>query len=464
MEEGERGMEEGEGMMAEGERGMAEGEGMMAEGKGIIAEGEGMMAEAEGSMAEAEKEEQAEQLLDCQTWELAKQLVQIDSSDPGAYEGEIEQWIYDWLKGQIEERAGSLKNQIQLICREALPGRNNLMARIPGRESGPALVYICHMDTVMLGEGWAEDTPALGAVVKDGRLYGRGACDMKSGLACALSAFGEMVALAGRTGELPLRPFVFIGTVDEEDFMRGVEAAIRDGWVSREDWILDTEPTDGQIQVAHKGRTWFELNMEGITAHASNPWKGADAIAAMAEAISFIRRAIAACPAHEDLGRSTVTFGQITGGYRPYVVPDSSKVWIDMRLVPPTDTMAARAIVEDAIGRAEAEIPGVKGSYCITGDRPYVEKDGGAPLLASLKSACDRVTGTDTLVGSFNGYTDTAVIAGVLGNHNCMSYGPGSLELAHKPNEYVPCEDVRRCRRVLTELARQTVFFPFAFS
>lgn len=126
--------------------------------------------------------------------------------------------------------------------------------------------------------------------------------------------------------------------------------------------------------MAHKGRTWFELTITGITAHASNPWKGADAIAAMAEAISSIRKEIKACPKHHDLGISTVTFGQITGGYRPYVVPDSAKVWIDMRLVPPTDTAAAKAIVDRAIRKAEEEIPGVKGSYIITGDRPYVEK------------------------------------------------------------------------------------------
>ena len=269
---------------------------------------------------------------DRRTWELAGQLVQIDSSDPGAYEGQIEQWIYEWFTKEIEEKAGALKNQIELVQREVMPGRFNLMVRIPGREQAPApaLVYICHMDTVMLGEGWEEETPALGAVVKEGRLYGRGACDMKSGLACAMTAFSDMVELTGSTGELPARPFVFIGTVDEEDFMRGVESAIRDGWVGREDWILDTEPTDGQIQVAHKGRTWFELTIQGITAHASNPWKGADAIAAMAEAVSHIRKAIGSCPSHEDLGMSTVTFGQITGGYRPYVVPDSCKVWIDM--------------------------------------------------------------------------------------------------------------------------------------
>ena len=240
--------------------------------------------------------------------------------------------------------------------------------------------------------------------------------------------------------------------------MRGVEAAIKAGWVTKNDWLLDTEPTDGQIQVAHKGRTWFELTMTGITAHASNPWKGADAIAAMAEAISSIRKEIKACPAHHDLGISTVTFGQIIGGYRPYVVPDSAKVWIDMRLVPPTDTAAAKAIVDRAIRKAEEEIPGVKGSYIITGDRPYVEKDDASELLANLKAAVKETTGEEAVVGSFNGYTDTAVIAGTLMNHNCMSYGPGSLELAHKPNEYVPYEDVCRVEKVLSVLAENVLF------
>lgn len=413
---------------------------------------------------------------DLEAWKLAGELVRIDSSDPGSYEGTIEKWIYRWLEHKIRSTGGALADQIECMEAEVLPGRFNIMARIPGRSGGPdrsglphrsggpgrsglpGLTYICHMDTVMLGDGWNEDTPALGGVVKDGKLYGRGACDMKAGLACALTAFSRAVKQVGEEGKLPEQTFTFIGTVDEEDFMRGVEAAIRDGWVGKDDWILDTEPTDGQIQVAHKGRLWFELTMDGITAHASNPWKGADAIAAMAEAVGQIRRAVAECPAHEDLGRSTVTFGQITGGYRPYVVPDSCKVWIDMRLVPPTDTRAAKEIVDQAVNAAQREIPGVKGSYIITGDRPFVEKDGASPFLARLKAACEETTGSRTVVGSFNGYTDTAVIAAALKNRNCMSYGPGSLEMAHKPNEYVPYEDVCRCEFVLWHLAESVLF------
>ena len=377
--------------------------------------------------------------------ELTMNLVRIDSTDPGAYEGEIGEFIFQYLKGL----------DVPVIKKEVLPGRFNVMARLEGEEQAPALVYICHMDTVTTGEGWT--VSPFGAEVIKGRIYGRGACDMKSGLACALSAFTSM-ALKARDGQKPKRTLVFIGTVDEEDFMRGAEAAIADGWVTKDCWVLDTEPTNGRIEVAHKGRTWFEITVKGITAHASTPWKGADAIAAMAELISFIRRRIASCPVHPDLGASTVTFGQIEGGYRPYVVPDSCRVWIDMRLVPPRDTTSAVTIVEDAIADAIQEIPGITASYQITGNRPYVEKDEQSPLLKALGEACQKVTGEPAAVSFFPGYTDTAVIAGTLGSHNCMSYGPGDLELAHKPDEYVPCEDILRCEEVLTQLAKDLLF------
>ena len=100
-------------------------------------------------------------------------------------------------------------------------------------------------------------------------------------------------------------------------------------------------------------------------------------------------------------------------------------------------------------------MPGNHGSYEVTGDRPPIERDPTSPLLAALRAAADA-EGTPAEVGFFTGYTDTAVIAGTCGNHNCMSYGPGSLALAHKPNEYVPRADVLRVQRVLTRLAKDT--------
>ena len=189
-------------------------------------------------------------------WRLTQGLVRIDSSDPGAYEGEIERYI----KALVEERLAQLNHPVldavQIAELEVLPGRRDLMVTVPGLSDEPRLVYICHMDTVTLGDGWDADITPLGAIVRDDKLYGRGACDMKGGLACAIAALVhtlERVALqwgrGGGEGALPRRGFSLICSVDEEDFMRGSEAAIDAGWVGSREWVLDTEPTDGQIQV-----------------------------------------------------------------------------------------------------------------------------------------------------------------------------------------------------------------------
>ena len=391
-------------------------------------------------------------------WRLAQELVRIDSSDPGAYESEIEHFIKGLIEQQLAQLDSPVLDAVQIAELEVLPGRRNLMVTVPGLSDEPRLVYICHMDTVTLGDGWDAGIPPLGAIVRDDKLYGRGACDMKGGLACAIAALVHTLERVAADGALPRRGFSLICSVDEEDVMRGSEAAIAAGWVGSREWVLDTEPTDGQIQVAHKGRTWFEIETTGVTAHASQPWKGADAVAAMAEAVCALRHAFTALPVHDELGPSTITFGQIEGGYRPYVVPDHAKVWVDMRLTPPTDTAAATRMVEQAIAGAEAAVPGCHGSYTVTGDRPAIERDPSSPLLAALKRAANDATDADTTVSFFTGYTDTAVIAGKTGNRNCMSYGPGSLALAHKPNEYVPHADIVRCQNVLIALVDKALW------
>ena len=310
--------------------------------------------------------------------ELTRELIKIESTDPGSWETEIGEYICDYLK---ESGADTETYEVE-------PGRKIVKGVVKGAKAHPALVFICHMDTVVKGEGWTKN--AFGAEVSAGKIWGRGACDMKSGLASALTAFAEMAKSQKENAEdiekLP-GTLVFIGTVDEEADMKGSEAAVQQGWIQKEDWVLDMEPTSGMIQMAHKGRTWFELNVEGITAHASMPEKGADAIAGIAFMIAEIRKAMAKVPTHEELGKSTVTFGQISGGYSPYVVSDHSMVTIDMRLVPPMNTQEAEKIVRKAIEIGENAVPGVKGSYKITGDRPPVETHMESGLMKALPNS-----------------------------------------------------------------------------
>ena len=396
--------------------------------------------------------------------QLTAQLVSIESTDPGTFEADVETFVKHWIfENCMFELAGSTYPLIQEV--EALPGRKCLRATIPNVSrkvskdvSCPPsdLTFICHMDTVTDGDGWSPETPAFAPVYKDGLLYGRGSCDMKGGLACALLAFRDACQAVARTGTLPKKSLSAIFTVDEEADMRGVERVIAAGWVGEKGWVLDAEPTNNCIRGSHKGRTWFKITVDGITAHASTPWEGADAIAAMAIVINEIRTSVGSLPTHPELGRSTVTFGQVTGGYQPYVVPDKAELWIDMRLVPPTHTASAEKIVQAALLKAKTQIPGVHVHYDITGNRSPVVLPAESELLATLRS-CAEACETPADLDIFTGYTDTAVIASKCGNPECLSYGPGELERAHKPNEYVPVVDLERLYHVFKELTARVL-------
>lgn len=368
---------------------------------------------------------------------LTQQLVRINSTNPGEFEYELADFIADWLS---KTGAEITRNQVK-------DGRCNVVARLKGKVSSPALVYICHMDTVPLGDGWDHDP--LAAEIIDGRMYGRGTCDMKSGLAAGMIAFRN-IAAAGRELE---RDFVFIASMDEEDIMLGSDQLVKDGIVTAADYVLDSEPTNGAIKVAHKGKTWFRLDAKGVACHASTPEKGSDAVAAMSEVICAINRRLAQLPVHEELGPCAATFGMIKGGLNLNIVPGDCWCTIDMRLTPPTTNEQSIKLVEDAITEGCARVPGTSCEYTVLAQRPAVEKDDDSYLLKMLKAATAGVTGTQAPVDFFPGYTDTAVIAATTGNHNCMSYGPGDLFYAHKPNEFVEVDDIVRCTAVMTKLA-----------
>lgn len=157
-------------------------------------------------------------------------------------------------------------------------------------------------------------------------------------------------------------------------------------------------------------------------------------------------------PVHEELGYSTITFGQIQGGYQPYVVPDACTIFIDCRLAPPITDQIIVQHFNKIIKEIETQIPGIKISYDITGNRPYIEKNPDSILLKNLKEAVEAETKQKAVVKAFTGYTDTAVIAGRLHNTECMSYGPGSLQYAHKPDEFVEIRDIIRCEKVMNHL------------
>ena len=410
--------------------------------------------------------------------ELTKKLVEIESTDPGVYEFEIEKYLKSYLD-ELKEYG------VEVFESEVVDERKNLMGVlraahiVRGDEvlkndftsvgakhcepvlvelsptSSTELVLICHMDTVVVGNDWTKKPFEASEI--DGRLYGRGSTDMKSGLAVALKTFEYVAKEIGK--EKIKKDIKIIFTVDEEADMKGVEKVIKDAWVNEKSFVADLEPTDKMIQVSHKGRFWVKINVKGKTAHASRPELGIDANATLAEIISYIRNEVAKLPIDNELGKSTVTFGMMGGGYEPYVVPDSAYVTCDFRLAPPTYNHDIIRIINSAIANAKKIIANdVKVTYEITGDREYVKKNDESELLKVMKKVLRDLqieTKNDDylpVVTAFPGYTDTAVIASKLKNKETLSYGPGSLALAHKPDEYVLLSDIERCERVYRKL------------
>ena len=381
--------------------------------------------------------------------ELTKKIVEIESTDPGAYEFEIEKY----LKSYLEE----LKLcGVEVFESEVVNGRKNLMGVLKATHIAcDELVLICHMDTVVVGNDWTMNPFSVKVV--NGKIYGRGSTDMKSGLAVALKTFEYVAKDIGK--EKLKRTFKIIFTVDEEADMKGVEKAIKDGWVDEKSLVADLEPTDKMIQVSHKGRFWIKINVKGKTAHASRPELGIDANVCLAEIITYIRNEVAKLPTDSELGKTTVTFGMMSGGYEPYVVPDNAYVTCDFRLAPPTFNHDIIRIVNSAIANVKKIISNdVIVTYEITGDREYVKKNDKSELLKAMKKILKdlQIESKDDdylpVVTAFPGYTDTAVIASKLKNIETLSYGPGSLALAHKPDEYVLISDIVRCERVYKQL------------
>lgn len=366
--------------------------------------------------------------------QIARELISIRSENPGCGERGMAAYLSAFLKD-----CGA-----DVSTRAALPGRSCLCARLASGSAAPALVFICHMDTVPADCGWHTDP--FEPVIKNDRLYGRGACDMKGGTACALSAFARAAA-GPRT-----RDVVFIATVDEEADMAGAEAVAKSGWVRAEDWIIDTEPTDGKIRGSHKGRTWLDITAHGIAAHASTPENGADANLAAARMMTGLSAAVAALAPHPKIGKPTIVFGQIAGGEEPYAVPAHCAFTADLRLVPPYTTHDILNRAHALAREIEAAMPGITFDIETACDRPPVAFEHGSAVTDALRRAARAAGYPEPETGLFTGYTDTAVLAAALGADNACSFGPGSLAQAHKPDEYVALSEIERCEKTLTAL------------
>lgn len=359
--------------------------------------------------------------------QLLYELVSIESTNVGKYEEEIGNYVANWL----EKETG-----LEVVKDEFEPKRFNVVCKLEGEIHDPAFLSIHHMDVVPAGDGW--NTNPFEPIIVGNKMYGRGTVDMKAGLAAGMLAFRDTVKL----GKKPKRDIIFMATADEEgNIMKGAMKALESGYATKNTYAIDHEPTCGEIFIAHKGKTWFEITVNGAQAHGSMPWMGVDAIIGMAEVVRGIRSRIEALPEDETFGRSSVCFGTIEGGFNTNVVAESCTTTIDMRLAPPLTSEGSLKLVEEAIADACESVPGLTGSYNVIAKRPYILQDDSSVLLKELQNVVKDVTGEYAKTAVFTGYTDTGVIAAETGNINCMSYGPTGANF-HQANEYVDLDSL----------------------
>jgi succinyl-diaminopimelate desuccinylase len=339
--------------------------------------------------------------------------------------------------------------------------RVNVVGSRRGSSGGPVVHLNGHFDVVPPGSGWTVDP--FGAVVRDGRIVGRGVCDMKAGIAAAVFA-AEAIARAGVT--LP-GAIEISGTVDEESGgFAGVAHLARVGRISsaRTDFVIIPEPLDvDRVCIGHRGVYWSELTTCGRIAHGSMPFLGISAIDAMSDVLGAIRRDLQPLLAkrvtnmpvvpsgarHATINVNGIDGGQPVDGIQTPCVADRCRVVFDRRFLIEESFESVREEIVEIVQRTLGSSKGVE----------YVMRDlmvvdpvrtpDDSPLIGAVETAIARVLGRDARRVASPGTYDHKHIARIAGVPHCVAYGPGELELAHQPDESCRISDIVNATKVI---------------
>ncbi|MBY4129969.1 M20 family metallopeptidase [Rhodococcus fascians] len=314
---------------------------------------------------------------------------------------------------------------------EVAPGRPNVFVSI-GTDERPGVLFVGHSDVVPAGTGWTTDP--FTAVVRDGRIVGRGSCDMKGGLAAVVAAMTAVLA-SGLANE---HPMTLACLVDEEDTGLGIRAFVAESQHREYSCCVVAEPTDLVTIYGCRGAANLEIEIRGRSAHAGQPRNGANAISAAARIIGIIEGTQVELDAHPDpaLGPATWNVGTIAGGTGTSMVADRCVVTVDRRLLPGE---SAADVVDDL--RSRIESAGVTGSGIEVDITIAMEMPG---FLTSIDSGLVTTAVQSALDSGFGGSTDIwtascdgGFVAQQMGIPTVV-LGPGDIEgQAHRPDESV---------------------------
>ncbi|MGD8321052.1 MAG: ArgE/DapE family deacylase [Gemmatimonadota bacterium] len=372
---------------------------------------------------------------------LARALVAIPSVNPvlapdGQGEGHIAEACADWLV------SWGLDTRVV----EVSQGRNNVVATLEG--DGPTLLFNGHLDTVGV-EGMT--VPPFDAELRDGRIVGRGSCDMKGGVAALLAAAAR---LARDDGEV--RPNLVVAlTADEEHASLGMDALVRSGVTA--DMAVVCEPTSLAVMPAHKGFVWVKARFRGRAAHGSRPELGVDAIrhaALWLWALDALEAHLMTRSPHPLLGHGSLHAGTIRGGTAESVYPDACEVVVERRTLPAETADVALAELRSYLDAVREADPAVDAELDMTLARPGTEVSPDSRLVQGLLQA-SQAHGVESRVEGMTAWVDAAFLneAGI----PAVCYGPGDIAQAHSADEWIEAAQIAACADVLESFAREAV-------
>jgi acetylornithine deacetylase ArgE len=323
------------------------------------------------------------------------------------------------------------------------PLRDNIVARYESPGARRTLLFEAHQDTVPTDNMTIDP---FGAKVENGRLYGRGACDIKGGMAAMLGAFARLV----RERPSGAASVVMACSVDEEHTATGVRALVE--LDLRADLAVVAEPTLMQIVIAHKGPVRWQVHTPGRSCHSSSPELGVNAIYRMGRllvAIEQYAESLRTGKGDPLLGPPTLSVGRIDGGTSVNTVPDRCRIEVDRRLIPGEDPQAAQGqFIAYLKERAGIDFPFECESPWL--HAPALSPSGSEELVRRLGTVLDQVRGGHRVVAVPYG-TDAGTIAAA--GIPAIVFGPGDIARAHTCDEWVPLDEVEQASEVLYRLA-----------
>lgn len=324
------------------------------------------------------------------------------------------------------------------ITRHAFaPGRTSLVAGWTGSDKGlDPLVFTGHLDTVPLGSrAWS--TNPFGEI-RDGRLYGRGASDMKAGVAAFVAA-----AIDATRGEPTLRRgIVLVLTAGEETGCLGAAALAEAGLLGTASGLVVAEPTSNRLALAHKGALHLRAHTSGATAHGSMPHLGDNAVFKATRAVEDLRNFQFGVPAHPLLGAPTATVTSLHGGEAVNVIPDRCSLTFDLRTLPGQDHAEVLAALSDCLGSDVRFDPPLADMPAV-GTEP---SDAFAVMAAEVLDEAEAGQSEPPIGMPY--FTDGSVLQGAFGNCPTIILGPGEPGQAHQTDEWCEAQAINDAKRI----------------